>query len=217
MLLLTLISRVLDNMTTSRVADLERAEELSLQALAASPRSPLARHGKGQLRRAQRRLEEAIPEYETAVALDRNSAASMVYLAVCKFLTGSEGEAIPLIEHAIRLSPRDPIVGIWYNQIGWLHLVQSRIEEAIPWLERARSAVPAHPYPHAYLASAYALKGETERAAAALAEARRLSGDERFSSIARYKTFHAVYHPKILALHEDTLFAGLRKAGMPEE
>jgi adenylate cyclase len=221
MLVLTLTSRVLDDMTDSLAADLDRAEELSRQALAALPRSPLAHHGKGQLLRAQGRIEEAIPEYQAAIVLDRNSAASMVYLGLCKFLSGSEDDVIPLFEQAIRLSPRDPIVGIWYSQIGRVHLVQSRIEEAIPWLEKARSAIPVHPYHHAFLASAYALKGETERAAAALAEARRLGADGRYTSVARYKAYHGsawlMYHPKVRALHEGTLIAGLRKAGMPEE
>jgi len=67
-------------------------------------------------------------------------------------------------------------------------------------------------------ASAFGLNGETERAAAELAEARRLSADDRHSSIARLKaigTFQGV--PKIRALGEATYFAGLRKAGMPEE
>ena len=71
----------------------------------------------------------------------------------------------------------------------------------------------------AWLASAYALTGETERATAELAEARRLSGDDRFASIARLRAL-GVYGagvPKIQALVEATYFAGLRKAGMPEE
>ena len=57
-----------------------------------------------------------------------------------------------------------------------MHLLQSRIDEAIIWLEKARSATPRLPFVRAFLASAYALKGESERAAAELAEARRLSG-----------------------------------------
>jgi hypothetical protein len=61
-----------------------------------------------------------------------------------------------------------------------VHLVQSRTDEAIVWLEKARSANPAPPLHHLYPASAYALKGESERAAAGLAEARRLSRDDRF-------------------------------------
>jgi len=49
-----------------------------------------------------------------------------------------------------------------------------------------------------------------------LAEARRLSPDDRYSSLARLRT---VYYgsPKHNALREATYFAGLRKAGMPEE
>ena len=65
-----------------------------------------------------------------------------------------------------------------------MHLVQSRTDEAIVWLEKARSAIPAHPNARATLASAYALKGDTQRAAAELAEAKRLVGDDRYSSIA---------------------------------
>jgi hypothetical protein len=59
-------------------------------------------------------------------------------------------------------------------------------------------------------------KGETERAASELAEARRLS-DGRYSSIARLTAVGHWGVPKIRALYEATYFAGLRKAGMPEE
>jgi tetratricopeptide (TPR) repeat protein len=81
-------------------------------------------------------------------------------------MTGSIEETIPLEEQAIRLSPRDPQLGVWYQQIGQVHLLQSRTDEAIVWFERARSAVPGYPETHAWFSSAYALKGETERAAA---------------------------------------------------
>jgi predicted Zn-dependent protease len=97
-----------------------------------------------------------------------------------------------------------------------VHLLQSRIGEAVVWIERARNAVPNHPNIRAWLASAYALAGETERASTELAEARRLSGDDRYSCIARLRA-NGFGVPKVRALHEATYFAGLRKAGMPEE
>ena len=46
---------------------------------------------------------------------------------------------------------------------------------------------------------------------------RKLSGDDRYSSIARLKAPRYWGVPKIDALYEATYFAGLRKAGMPEE
>jgi adenylate cyclase len=66
---------------------------------------------------------------------------------------------IPLVGQAIRLSPRDPLITIWYFRIGVAHLLQSRIDDAIDWLERARGANAELPYAHSHLASAYALRG----------------------------------------------------------
>jgi predicted Zn-dependent protease len=95
---------------------------------------------------------------------------------------------------------------------------RSKPAEAIVWLEKARSAMPASPLNHSWLASAYALKGETDPAAAELAEARKLDGGDHFSSIAHLKAHRwRFWGPKIRALFEATYFAGLRKAGMPEE
>lgn len=97
--------------------------------------------------------------------------------------------------------------------------MQSRTDEAILWLEKAHSANPAHRFVPAWLASAYALKGDSERAAAELAEARRLVADDRYTSIARLRAVgsYGGAVPKIRALLEATYFAGLRTAGVPEE
>jgi tetratricopeptide (TPR) repeat protein len=100
---------------------------------------------------------------------------------------GRVDEVIPLVEKLLRLSPRDPEVSVWNYWIGRVHLLKSRTDEAILWFEKARGANPAFAFIHAYLASAYALNGEAERAAAELAEARRLSADGRYSSITRLK------------------------------
>ena len=212
-----LAGRVMNGMSDSAVADIKRAEGMAAQALAASPRSPLARFAKGQVLRAQGRLEDAIPEYEAVIAFNRNWMHAISALGQCKLFTGSMEEAILIQEQAIRLSPRDPNIGVWYLQIGRVHLLQERTDEAIVWLEKARSSNAAHPLLRAHLAAAYALKGETARAVAELAESRRLSGDDRYSSIARWWAVEFFGVPKIRALYEATFVAGLRKAGMPEK
>ena len=212
-----LISRVLEGMADSAAADIARVEGLIDQVLVASPRNLVAHRAKGQVLRAQRRCEEAIPEFETVLASDRNSASALINIGRCNILTGSLDEAIPPMEQAIRLSPHDPFIGSWYSSIGQVHLLQSRIDEAILWLEKSRSAIPGRPMVHGYLASAYALKGDLDRAAAELAEARRLISDDRYSSIARLKAVADFGVPTVRALFEATYFAGLRKAGMPEE
>jgi tetratricopeptide (TPR) repeat protein len=169
--------------------------------------------------RAQRRYPEAIPDYETVLASDRNWVAALFALGQCKLYAGSIDETIPLVERAVRLSPRDPSLAVWYWQIGLVHLLQSHTDEAIIWLERARSANARFSYVHAVLAAAYGLNGENERAAAELAEARRLSGEAKWpSSIAGMRRGIGSWGvPKIRALMEATFFVGLRKVGVPDE
>jgi adenylate cyclase len=215
----SLAGPVLDGMADSAADDLARAEGLVDRALTASPRYALAHHVKGHVLRAQNRWQEAIPEYEAALALDHNWTRAFTNLGWCKLYTGSIEEVTPLVEQAIRLSPRDPDIGVCYYLIGTVHLLQSHTDEAIVWFEKARSALPTLSFPRSRLASAYALRGETQRAAAELAEARRLEGGNLFSSIAHVKAFPGAWLgvPKMRALYEATYFAGLRKAGMPEE
>jgi adenylate cyclase len=215
-LALTLVSRVLTGMTDSRTADVARAKGLIQQSMAKAPHSTLAHFARGLVLRAEGQCEAAIPEFEMLIASDRNSSDGLFFLGLCKLLTGSIDDTIPLVEQAIRLSPRDPYIYSRYLVIGEVNLLQSRTEEAIVWLERARTANPALEFPHAWLAAAYGLKGDLARAVAELAEARRWSGGKGYSSILRMRASHWGA-PPVRALHEATYFAGLRKAGVPEE
>ncbi|MGA8757194.1 MAG: tetratricopeptide repeat protein [Stellaceae bacterium] len=217
LLALSLMARVLEQVATSPSSDIVRAQELIETVISVSPRHPLVNFLKGQLFRAQHQFEAAISEYEAAISLDRNSVIAIATLGLCKLFTGAIEEAIPAQQRAIRLSPRDPRLPNWFWRIGMVHLLQSRSAESVPWLVRARSANPSLPGPHAWLASAYALQGDSVRAETELAEARRLSGDGRYSSIARFKRVQFLGAPQIRLLAEETFFSGLRKAGVPEE
>ncbi len=214
LLALALMGQVFEQMTDTAEADIVRAEHLIDAALAASPGHAVAHFAKGQVLRAQHRYESAIPEYEAAIALNRNSVLAIAALGLCKFFAGAIEDAIPAQELAIRLSPRDPRLPNWYWRIGMLHLLQSRFDEAVTWLEKARAANPRLSGPRAWLASAYALKGDAEGAEGELAEARRLSHDGRYDNITRYKASFG--SSKTDALAETTFLAGLRKAGVPE-
>jgi hypothetical protein len=55
--------------------------------------------------------------------------------------------------------------------VGLVHFLQSRIDEAVIWLEKPRNDTPAHAAIRATLASVYALSGEPTRAAYEFAEA----------------------------------------------
>jgi adenylate cyclase len=215
-LAIQLTARVLDQMTDTEAADIARAEQLIGQALAAAPDNPDAHFAKGQLLRVQRRCAEAISEYETMLTYNRNAVDALIQIARCKIYLGLVDEAFPVLEQAMRLSPRDPGSYAFYDLLGRAHLLQSHTDEAIIWLEKSCSAGPANPFARAYLAAAYGLKGKVDRAAAELAEAHSLAG-VGFSSIARLRADSRYETPAARALSEATYLTGLRKAGMPEE
>ena len=214
-LAVALTVRVIDELSDFPDVDLRRAEQLVGQVLAASPDSALAHYAKGQVLRAESRCKEAIPEFERTIALDRSRVPAYAHLGWCKFLTGSPDEAIKNFEEAIRLSPYGPGIAPWYGRMGVMELLEGHTDVAIGWLERAKSENARLAVVHAYLAAAYGLKGEIERARAELADARRLSS--AYSSLASVEKSTWYDNPQIRGLAEATYFKGLRQAGISEE
>jgi predicted Zn-dependent protease len=99
--------------------------------------------------------------------------------------------------------------------MGVIQLLKSQTDAAIASLEKASWENPRLPFVHAYLAAAYALKGQSERAHAQLAEAQKLS--KAYASLTNVAKSSWFDDPKIRALAEATYFPGLRKAALPEE
>jgi adenylate cyclase len=209
-----LVVRELDELSDFPDLDLHRAEQLDQRALAAAPNSAIAHYVKGQVLRAQSRCSEAIPEYETAIALDRSRAPAYAHVGWCKFLSGSMDGAVPYIEQAIHLSPHEPGIAAWYGRIGVMQLLQGNVADALSSLERARSENARLPFVHAYLAAAYATKGDAKRAAEELAEAQRLGTG--YASLTVVKRSIWYDNPKIRALAEANYFPALRRAGLTE-
>jgi tetratricopeptide (TPR) repeat protein len=155
---------------------------------------------------------------EIALTANRNDYRALAQLSTCKFLTGgSDREAIALTEQAIRLNPHDTFLWWRYTWIGFVHLLQSRIDEAIAWLEKGRSAQPRAAPPHWFLAAAYGFKGDLEPARTELAEALRLTGSDRYSRVARTRANGDLYTPALRDRWETVYFPGIRAAGLPEE
>jgi adenylate cyclase len=223
---MSLANRAHEDKTDTPQADLERAAELVAEALASSPHHPLVHHAKGTVLAVQGQYGAAVGEFEIALAADPNSVAALGWVGWCRFWTGDIEAGMAAHEQLMCLSPRDGMLGVWQFRIGLGHLLLSQVEEAIPLLERARSAGPQTRWGRVPLAAAYGLAGETERAAAELAEARKLVSvsEGQLSSVARHRAAGFFFRvpgywgpPKMRALFEATFFQGLRNAGMPEE
>src|SRR5208282_2452142 len=99
---------VVANRSADPQADLKRADELASRALVLDATSGAAHFVKGQVLRAERRFDDAIAEYERALALDPNNAYAVGGLGETYALLGQYEKAIEFMDKAIRLSPHDP-------------------------------------------------------------------------------------------------------------
>jgi len=200
---------------------MRRAEALIDDATMAVPHDASAHFQRGFVLRLQGRCDEAIREFEMAIDLDRNFPDAYSMLGQCKLTTGAIAEVIPIEEKAISLAPSSPSIGNSYHRIGMAELLQAHIDEAIRWYEKARRAQAMWhsdwvANADVGLAAAYALRGDGNRAAAALAEAQK---EEEFpaSVAALCRRYEICSTPKMRALAEATYLEGLRLAGLPEE
>jgi tetratricopeptide (TPR) repeat protein len=98
-------------------------------------------------------LKEAIRLYKASIAL-RPTAEAHTYLGWTYSFMHRYQEAIRECEAAIRI---DPDFGNPYNDIGSYLIHLGRLEEAIPWLEKAKAAPRYEPrhFPYLNLYRAY--------------------------------------------------------------
>src|SRR5712691_11090306 len=198
--------------------DMPRAEHLLVEAVdkgSVSNRAT-ARFTLGLLRQMQIRLPEAQSEFETAISLDPNNPRTYLHLGETLLYLGRPEAGLPSLEQAIRLRPDDPNVAITYWALGTCQLLLGRVDQAIDLLQTARTANAGLWLPYFYLAGAYGLKGDLDRARSALAESRRLKPALR--SVARMRAENPwLSNPQYWALQEKTLNLGLRRAGFPDQ
>jgi tetratricopeptide (TPR) repeat protein len=176
----------------------------------------MAHYAMGFLRFGELRPREARLEFEKAIALDPNNAFAFNMLGQTLRYYGQPEAAIPYTEKAIRLSPHDPNIGVFYLGMGVSRLLLGNVDEAVEWLLKARAANPRLYHIDLELAGALGLKGDFDGARAAIAEAIKLKPE--VTSLARWRAVQPlIANPAGWALREKTVNVGLRRAGFPEE
>ena len=130
------------------------------------------------------------------------------FLGTSYAFVGDYEAALPHLEEAIRLSPRDPLLILWHLGKGWAALLSERYGEAVLFATEAAEANPEFPDNYAVLAAAYGHLANAVAARAALDELlRRMPGltaaDERLN------------RPFGSAAQRERFLEGLRKAGLP--
>ena len=121
-------------------------------------------------------FDEAIRLYKESIALCPTADAH-TYLGWAYSFQGKLDDAIAQCEIAIQI---DPEFGNPYNDIGVYLMQQQQLDEAIPWLEKAKQAKRYEPrhFPYLNLGRVYVAKGMLQKALEEFRAALRLNPDD---------------------------------------
>jgi adenylate cyclase len=151
------------------------------KALALDANSARAHLAEGLLHQVLRNPAECARANETAIALDRNLSLAHNNLGSALINLGRAESAFPWIEKGIQLDPLGPQVGIMQVNMGRAHFFLCQTDQAIMWLQKARASNPRLVRAHAFLALAYAQKGDQESARRSLTDLLRVGPQFRLS------------------------------------
>ena len=197
--------------------ELRVAEEAVRKALLIDPGHALAHMVHGLVQRARGEHHAALEAFSRAVELDWNFAAAYANKGNQLILVGRPAEAQALVEQAIRLSPHDPSIGMFYWIIGRSLFFTGRYRDAIPWFRKSVESRPNLWFNRLYLVGACTLADMHEEARRALSEFNRCFPDPLYTLAVVEEREAATPNddPTVVAAR-DKFREGLRRAGMAE-
>ena len=187
---------------------IDRASELLQKTLAINENDPDAHGNFAILYLQKREYDKALDAAERSLMLDPGSAWAMWRYARVLSFSGRPGEAIPLLENAIRLNPLGP--STFFADLGLSLRLLGRFEEAVAAYKKAIERSPNDFWYHANLAVVYTAMGRDEKAREEAAEVTRINPKfslEWFSKTSLLKDRSAV----------EKAVEALRKAGLPDK
>jgi len=193
---------------------LARADEAATRAITAAPNNANAHYVKAEVLGLSNRFDAALATYDRAIALDPNHAPAYVGRARNLNVIGRAAEALAPVERAIRLSPRDPELYVWYFVLCHANTHLARDAQAIEWCLKSLATGKAYYFAYVDLASAYAWRGQSAEAAAAVAELLKLRPGLTVQALVQEGTWtsdNPAFRKEFQRIVE-----GIRKAGLPE-
>jgi tetratricopeptide (TPR) repeat protein len=127
----------------------------------ANPQEPDVHFGLGYLLWTQRQYPEAASEFQAELANNPNHVQAMIYLGDTEMKLGQPEAALPVIEKAIRIDPRNELAHL---DLGTLYGDAGRRDEALRELKIAEELSPNDQNVHWHLGRFYQKMGRTAEA-----------------------------------------------------
>ena len=196
-------------------ADRERRahemDALTLRAVNLDPADPGAWDHRSQALAYAGRWSAAIEAIDRAIRLDPYKAWLPAHKAWLMSMSGRPADALPLTDYATALDPENTGDALRYACEAYMLL--GRNDDAVATCEKA-AGTNSDWFVTSFLAAAYANRGDIDKAVAAKNEMLRTVPGY---TIAQLRAKHYSDVPEYVKMAEDTWYAGLRKAGIPEK
>jgi adenylate cyclase len=167
----------------------------------------------GYVRFMRRQDEEAVIQFERAIALNQNDADAIAFFGNVLIYLGRWEEGLDCITKAKRLNPFPPVYYHWFHGIALYSA--GDYGNAISAVKQIRSLDRWH---HGLLAMCHAQSGKMDEAGAEIAkfmEAPQVTDDDSLTDDVRELVNERVNRYRLQA-DRDHFLEGLRKAGLPE-
>lgn len=183
-------------------ANIGEAHRLALKAVSNDPTDAYAHYVLGTVLSLLARLDQAEAEQRRALHLNPHLAAAHGELGRLCLFQGRLDEAVVHSDRAITTGSKDPHRFLWFRTKALAAFVQGHFDEAARHAADACASGPHQFFLHYLLAASYAAAGKSARAAAAIAEGKRLlpSYTEEMIRVA-----HPFAEPAHLARYLDAL------------
>ena len=158
--------------------------------------------------------DELLRVADAAIAINPNYASEYTYRSTAEVALGQYEQAKSDVQQAMRLSPRDPRMAPWHDNMAEAEFGLGHFDAVIEEANKAIDGGFKVFWPYLYLAAAHVLKGDIDEAKTTLTEARRLNPKLSVKYLMAWKRLcpscagYTYLQPWFEALH---------KAGLPEE
>ncbi len=197
----------------NKTVDLPRAEALLMSALSREPNSAWAHFIKADvLAYGKMQSNDALSELNVAISNDRNFAAAYALRGSALVFIGEAKKAIPEVETALRLSPRDPLQNWWEFRICHAYAHMAEWERAVEWCQKSIATNAGFWIAYIDLTAANGWLGRETEAKAAIDGLHKLMPGYTVQDWANIKWSENPQFQREYA----RIVEGLRKAGLPE-
>ena len=126
-----LITRYAVRPSSESEPQLNEVATLAARAAELDDSDPWAHLALGFVALTRRRTDDAVEEFQRALALNPNFAAALGYLGLALAFDGRSDEAIQNIDQAVRMSPHDPQNSMFNVGLAVAHYLAGRYAEAV--------------------------------------------------------------------------------------